>query len=81
VARSRRDAAGVAATASLASLLAVFVLMAFDPHITMRGAADLLFALLALALAAPSRAPDGRVAPPDDVAVFRVPPRPRTPEL
>ncbi len=82
VARSRRDAVGGAATASLASLLAVFVLMAFDPHITMRGAADLLFALLALALAAPSPSPDGRIARPDDVAVFRVPsPRRRTPEL
>jgi hypothetical protein len=82
VARSRRDAVGVAATASLASLLAVFVLMAFDPHITMRGAADLLFALLALSLAAPSPSPDGRIARPDAVAVFRVPsPRRRTPEL
>ncbi len=82
VARSRRDAVGGAATASLASLLAVFVLMAFDPHITMRGAADLLFALLALALAAPSPSPDGRIARPDAVAVFRVPsPRRRTPEL
>jgi hypothetical protein len=52
VARSRRDAVGVAATAALAALLSVFVLMSFDPHLTMRGAADLTFSLVALATAA-----------------------------
>jgi hypothetical protein len=52
VARARRDAVGVAAAAGWASLLAVLVLMSFDPHITIRGTADLLFTLLALATAA-----------------------------
>jgi hypothetical protein len=51
IARSRRDSVGVAASASFASLLAAFVLMSFDVHITLRGTADLLFSLLALATA------------------------------
>jgi hypothetical protein len=48
VVRSGQGAFTVAATGSLASLLVCFVLMTFDPHITMRGTADLLFSLLAL---------------------------------
>lgn len=50
IARSRKDAIGVAATASAAALAVLAVLMLFDPHLTMRGTADLSFALLALAL-------------------------------
>jgi hypothetical protein len=50
IARQRADAVGVAAIACYSALAVVGVLMAFDPHLTLRGTGDLLFALLALAL-------------------------------
>lgn len=52
VARERADAIGVAAVASFSSLWAMTVLMALDVHLILRGSADLLFPLLALALTA-----------------------------
>jgi hypothetical protein len=50
IARRRTDAVGVAAAASFTALVVTVVLMTLDPHITLRGSADLSFALLALAL-------------------------------
>jgi hypothetical protein len=49
VVRGPADLIGVAAAASFSWLIAMSVLMLFDPHLTIRGSADLFFPLLALA--------------------------------
>jgi hypothetical protein len=51
VIQERRDAVRVAAMASIAWLVAMAALMLLDPHLTLRGAADLFFPLLALSFA------------------------------
>ncbi|MEZ4501051.1 MAG: hypothetical protein R3C39_00285 [Dehalococcoidia bacterium] len=63
-ARLRNDAIGVAALGGLSSLAALTILMLFDPHLTIRGAGDTLFTLLALA-AVPAAAGARASNPPD----------------
>jgi hypothetical protein len=48
-AMARQDAAGVAASAAFCFVATLVVLMLVDPHLTVRGSADLFFPLLALA--------------------------------
>jgi hypothetical protein len=60
IARARTDDIGIAAIASCTSLVMLGVLMTFDPHLTMRGTADLMFFLLALTATAGWEVPSPR---------------------
>ena len=72
LARHHADERAVAGIAAAAALACTVVLMVLDPHLVFRGAADLLFALLALTAAASDAredkravsAPGHRTAPP-----------------
>jgi hypothetical protein len=64
LARSRQDAVGAAALAVVVALVVIGVLMVFDPHLTYRGSADLVFSLMGLIVGVTrheqAAAPDGR---------------------
>lgn len=63
IARGRSDAIGVAAIAACSAVAVVAVLMTLDAHLILRGAADLLFSLLALALTSPQARSSSSAAP------------------
>ena len=63
LARRHADERAVAGIATAAALACTVVLMALDPHLVLRGAADLLFALLALTAASEAHQGNGAVSP------------------
>lgn len=82
----RADAVGAAALAAFAYLLVIALLMLLDPHLTIRGSADLFFPLLALALVRPpGRSPSGLPASPSlsriGLPELSRPTSPRPPEV
>ncbi|MGI9623518.1 MAG: hypothetical protein ACR2PK_11830 [Acidimicrobiales bacterium] len=73
IGRSRIDEIGCLAAGTYASLVAVAVLMLLDPHHIMRGAADLLYPMLAMSLTAGAVAQAPQLPttnrPPDNQAI------------
>jgi hypothetical protein len=62
--RSRRDEIAVAAAAGFAVLVTIGLLMVLDPHLTMRGSAELSFSLVAIAVAGSASRSVGRRSAP-----------------
>lgn len=73
---ARADAGPVAvvATAAFAGMAMIFTLMLFDPHLTVRGCADLFFPLLALAVVGQDRRPQAAAVPAAGSIPCRAPP-------
>jgi len=71
VARERTDDIGVAALAARAALMALAVLTLIDMHLTMRGGADLLFALLGLSAILNVPVEEREPPPPDAIPLPR----------
>jgi hypothetical protein len=73
VAGSRADDVGVAAVGARAALWSLLILSLIDPHLTLRGGADLFFCLLGLAanLNVPITHPDKPDLAPPDLQVVR----------
>ena len=73
VASTRADDVGVAAVAARAALWCLLILSLIDPHLTLRGGADLFFCLLGLAanLNVPITHPDKPDLAPPDLQVVR----------
>jgi hypothetical protein len=74
-AHRRFDSVGTTAMAAFSAIVAMFVLMTFDPHLTLRGGADLLFSLLGLHAARLVKGPQVGSAeesrrPPESVGVL-----------